>query len=385
MDYILIFFLFFLSKNIVSPCDTSSGYFLNPSSSKCEYCSINCAECSTSSLSCSSCADGLTLTSSNECSSSESFELVAEDFLDTFNLNNNWQYSSLTVKTFCDPFTFIGGPNVFKSDSWIKKTINNLPKHYKMRLRVQFFIIGEWNSVDSGLVFVDGSQLLSIPKTEKLAEYGQNCAGSIIKSSTKVDLLFDHTADSIIIELKSSISSSTGFWAINRFQLLAYLCDEFCGNCEENPTKCTDCPSGTQLNSEKCDNICSIPQYYDVSTSTCSDTCPDNYYGDLYTATCVNKCRVGSYKFQSGSSKICFNKCPSKYYGDPFTGKCESTCSNGTYSNKTLQLCLFCNPLCNVCSAYTNCSECWMPGTVSNNSNLSKCALNSCKFIDLFF
>ena len=366
-------------------CEAAKGFFFVSNTKLCDHCDINCLSCWGAPTNCTSCPLGYTLTATNSCTTTLTTNQATLEFVTNWGISG-WTYSTPPIPslTTCSPFTFLGGYNVFKQNSWFCRSLSGLASHNTLRVRMKFYRIGTWNS-SLALIYIDSILQVQMGWTETSTPvyYGQDCGGGIIlQNIEQIDYYLSHSDSIVSINITSNLAVTTGFWAISHFMVLTYnfACDSNCMTCNGfNATQCTSCSTGFLNTNSYCGSSCNSPYFADSTTKTCVLLCTSLTYGDPTTNVCVDTCPTGAYPTtnpnicnycdsscltcsESGTSGCTSCKDDSWLFllDPPGPSSCESICRDNYYPDRSTMQCLPCDDSCYTCSTSgsNSCDSC---------------------------
>lgn len=307
---------------------------------------------------------------------------------------------------FCGSLNYlVGGPGTLSSGS-ISKTYTSLIPHFRARVSFFFMKIDNWNG-ESVTVNVDS---VSIPTSVSFTSADDTSVMKVCGTAgyteavRPVDVVFLHTATSLLLEISSSLAvpPSTASWGIFDLSVSIDSCNlAYCASCD-GPTSsdCLSCITGLFLQvspgPSTCESVCPEGFYSDGTSNTCPPcngecvtcfgplnsnciTCPTGKFLSInknsYTCTL---CPPGTYPESSGvchncdpncvtcfggsSSECnscdpnkfffeyqCWINCPDGYFGVNNTMTCETTCPIKNFGYKGTNTCWPCTVNCDKC------------------------------------
>ena len=349
-------------------CEINEGFYYTVTNI-CDF----CLTCKGSSIFCTSCSYPYILSASNTCTTPITSTIETKELFSTFNLASGWTTSStagLSLQASCGQFNFIGGYNLLSSSDWLQKSIVGLSAHWIIKITFQYFKIGDYNNANIFQVYVDGV-LKSTTFYNQISSpiyygYGADCGGgNKLMHSKKIEIYYSHTSSSVVVRMQ--ISSTIGFWAINRFKIDTFNCDSSCQTCSGIASfQCTSCFAGAYLTTiSTCVTTCPSPQWGDSTTGNCVLTCPGSYYKYSPTRICVQVCPDNYYK--NLNNMMCENPCTGNQFGEAISGLCQNPCPNGYWGDIVTFMCLPCDFNCGTCSGSSSfclyCKYSWLLGT----------------------
>lgn len=332
--------------------------------------------------------------------------------------------------SFCGTFNMVGGYNIFGKGLIFEKSYNSLSTHYKVRLIFNFLKIDEWNGAsfqilsDSTLVY---SVLFANSEDSNITKY---CGLNFPEAHRMIDVLFNHSSSSLFLQMKTTITSSLGFWGLYNISLFILQCDAVCASCIgplENdcmscypgkflknvpgPSTCINpCPDGYFSNfitglCEICHSSCltcfgatskdctSCYKGYFLMTVapdfSCVQACPASFWVDISSYTC-KPCDSSCFSCDGSSSSdclscmngryilsgVCYETCPYATFGDSSSMSCQAICPEFTYSDWSSRVCLSCHKKCLNCFSLeeNQCSQCFDGYFLQDSSCVQTCS-----------
>ncbi|CAK59325.1 unnamed protein product (macronuclear) [Paramecium tetraurelia] len=184
-----------------------------------------------------------------------------EDFnTDGWTLNT---YNSPTYST-CVNINVIGGIGQFTQATELQKQYTSLDPHFKLMLQVQVWKFDVWTA-NSFTIEIDGQNAATaIFNKDEVTQLCGNSGGG--ERLLNIEIIQTHTADSMLIKMKSDLSSTAGSWGLRAFSLLLGKCYEKCLTCSgPNYDNCQSCKTGYFLLDSQCDDvkwILGLQQYF---------------------------------------------------------------------------------------------------------------------------
>lgn len=310
------------------------------------------------------------------------------------------------LANYCGALNYlVGGPGILSSDL-ISKTYSSLVPHFRARVSFFFMKIDDWNG-ESVKVLIDDSSIptgVSFDSTKDTSVMKICGTQSFTEAIRPVDLVFDHSADTLKLDITSTltVAASVASWGIFDLSVSIDLCNNaYCASCTGPTTSdCLSCITGLFLQvspgPSTCETLCPDGFYSDATTNTCLAcdgvcvtcfgpldsnciTCPDGEFLTINknSYTC-SSCAPGTYPDSSGicyncdpncltcfggssnecntceNNKYffdyqCFLQCPDGYFGVNDTMTCNTTCPNKTFGKTGSNTCWPCYKDCEKC------------------------------------
>ena len=299
-------------------CSPFSSVF--QSGTSCNFCDMSCLTCSGSLTSCTGCGRSDTL-SGQKCLNDPMMMMVSEEFKGT---SNTTFYNEFTTKNWTGTYSFylVGTWYMlgkYGYSKYVTKTLNTLVPHYKVRIKVRFYKIDNWNG-ESCKLSVDGTDqpipsLANWQGSDKFHKlyYGDINSAIGYENTLFIDAEFTHNVPSMTIKFYSTLTSSNSaaFWGISHFGLYVFRCHPTCKTCSggSSNTKCLTCYDFAALQNSLC--VCN-DTYYAQTTSPCTTTictiCQPCYTGCNHCtgggATQCTSCYAGYYFYNNQVSNL---------------------------------------------------------------------------------
>ncbi|CAD8190549.1 unnamed protein product [Paramecium pentaurelia] len=173
-----------------------------------------------------------------------------------------------------------GGVQGFNMNTRLKKSIENLAPHYKIKIQIVFWRIDSWNN-DYLKVTVDGS--IKFSKTYSFYSSLPNLCGAT-NFNDEVDYInfeFLHINNKADIEIfVIDNGDNDEFWGIQNFEISLYQCSNNCISCN---LACLQCKIGYQVINGQCEEYCG-DSYADVEVRI-----ENNFFQILRLQSCYNQ------------------------------------------------------------------------------------------------
>ena len=126
-----------------------------------------------------------------------------------------------------------------------------MPNNYQVRIRFDIFKLDSWKPGATINIKIDQRILKSIEMSvyKKLVFL----CGNPSESDDKITIneIFQHTTDSLTLEIFALSPELMGHWGINRLEIFAYKCHPTCKSCSSDNV-CDSCYSNMGLKGKIC-------------------------------------------------------------------------------------------------------------------------------------
>ncbi|CAD8186899.1 unnamed protein product [Paramecium octaurelia] len=153
--------------------------------------------------------------------------------------------------TLCAGIQIAGGTNHLKQGQYIKKLIENIPKHHKIQLVVKLWVIGDWNN-QNFMIKIDEQDSQTLIET--YSQISLNCGDYLFVNINNIAINALHSSPQIKLKLKTEDHSiNSAFWGLSSFDLYIAQCPLSCEDCYgELETECSNCQKKWGFLNGKC-------------------------------------------------------------------------------------------------------------------------------------